>query len=368
MPAPDSPVSRSPSEKRKFTPILVSWNVTLRCNLACTHCYMDAGHTRPTTRELSFDEGESLIDSLKKAGTRTLILSGGEPLLRDDLLDLAQYGTRRGLHMALGTNGTLINEEMAYALKEVGVRKVAISLDSVHSADHDSFRGRAGAWEKAVQGIRACRDAEVPIQIHTTVTPSNYNEIESILSFGENLGARDFQLFFLVPAGRGKEVNDIIPSRYEQMIQGVLRFTTGRAISVRPTCAPQFVRIAREVGTLIDPETRGCVAGLTYCRIYPSGEVTPCPYLPLRLGSVRDQPFQEIWDTAPVLQELRDSRLLHGKCGRCEYAEVCRGCRARAYGVSIMRRDACCGLLGPGEEGGDYLAEDPSCPHQPEVP
>jgi radical SAM protein with 4Fe4S-binding SPASM domain len=351
-------------ERKQFTPTLVSWNVTFRCNLRCAHCYLDAGPQKEND-ELSFEEGESLIDALQESGTRTLILSGGEPVLRDDLLDLVHYGTRRGLHVALGTNGTLINDDLAAALKRAGIRKAAVSLDSVRAEQHDHFRGETGAWERAVQGILSCRDAKIPVQIHTTVTPSNYAEIESILSFGERLGTRDFQLFFLVPSGRGTGVTDIIPARYEEMIRGVLQYTTGRAISVRPTCAPQFVRIAHQMGASVDGGIRGCIAGLTYCRIYPTGEVTPCPYLPVRVGSVREQPFQEIWNSAPVLQELRDFRLLRGKCGNCVYAEMCRGCRARAFGVSISHRDACGGLLRPGEANGDYLAEDPSCPYQP---
>jgi radical SAM protein with 4Fe4S-binding SPASM domain len=366
MPEKDATSSIPEQERKTFNPTLVSWNITFRCNLRCSHCYLDA---RPQKRddELSFEEGESLIDALQQAGTRTLILSGGEPLLRDDLLDLAHYGTRRGLHMALGTNGTLINAEIAQALKRAGIRKVAISLDSVQTEQHDRFRGKTGAWEKAVQGIRAFRDAEIPIQIHTTVTPFNYTEIESILSFGEQLGARDFQVFFLVPSGRGIRFRDIVPARYEEMIRNVIQYTANRAISVRPTCAPQFVRIADQMGAQVDAAIRGCVAGLTYCRIYPSGEVTPCPYLPIRVGSVREQPFQEIWKTAPVLRKLRDFRLLHGRCGNCAYAERCRGCRARAFGFAISHRDTCGGLLKPEEFEGNYLGEDPSCLHQPEA-
>jgi radical SAM protein with 4Fe4S-binding SPASM domain len=361
---------RSPSVDRselpEFTPTLVSWNVTFRCNLRCAHCYMDA---RPQKRddELSFGEGISLIDALKAAGTRTLILSGGEPLLRDDLLDLIQYGTRKGLHMALGTNGTLIDEDVAVMLKRAGTRKAAISLDSVQDSQHDQFRGKTGAWKKAVEGIRACRDADIPVQIHTTVTPANYTEIESILSFGEELGIRDFQLFFLVPSGRGVWVCDIVPERYEEMIRGVLQYMGERSISVRPTCAPQFIRIADQMEIPIHTGVRGCVAGLSYCRIYPSGEVTPCPYLPVQVGSVREQPFHEIWNTATVLRELRDFRLLRGRCGNCSYAEICRGCRARAFGVTISHRNACGSLCKPGEAEGDYLAEDPSCSYQPEA-
>jgi radical SAM protein with 4Fe4S-binding SPASM domain len=364
MPEEDASSSNPEKTTKDFIPTLVSWNVTFRCNLRCSHCYLDARPQR-SDDELSFEEGKSLMDALQQAGTRTLILSGGEPLLRDDLLDLVHYGTLRGLHVALGTNGTLINDDIAQALKRAGVRKAAISLDSVKAEQHDRFRGKTGAWEKAVQGIRACRDAEIPIQIHTTVTPSNHTEIESLLSFGDHLGARDFQLFFLVPSGRGTGIRDIVPARYEELIRNVLEYTANSAISVRPTCAPQFVRIADQMGTPVDAAVRGCVAGLTYCRIYPHGEVTPCPYLPIQVGSVREKPFQEIWRTAPLLRKLRDFRLLRGRCGMCRYAERCRGCRARAFGVTIPHRDTCGGLLEPEDADGDYLGEDPSCPYQP---
>ncbi len=366
MPQQKSRSTIQAPEPGGYIPSLVSWNITFRCNLRCAHCYLDA---RPEKRddELSTDEGESLIDALQQAGTRTLILSGGEPLLREDLIDLVHYGTRRGLHMALGTNGTLVSEDMALSLKRAGIRKAAISLDSTNEELHDRFRGKTGAWGKAIQGMKACQDAGIAVQIHTTVTPSNYSGIESILSFGENMGIRDYQLFFLVPSGRGVWVCDIVPVRYEEMIREVLRYTAERDISVRPTCAPQFIRIADQMGVPVPETMRGCVGGLSYCRIYPSGEVTPCPYLPLRVGSVREKSFQEIWDTAPELIELRDVRNLKGRCGGCSYAERCRGCRARAFGISIIRRDICGGLMKPGEMNGDYLAEDPSCHYLPEA-
>jgi radical SAM protein with 4Fe4S-binding SPASM domain len=362
----DNP-SVSDRMKNGFVPSLVSWNITFRCNLHCAHCYMDAGSPNMENCELSHEEGRSLMDVLHQAGTRTLILSGGEPLLREDVLELVRYGTDIGLHMALGTNGTLIDHEMAHELKYAGIRKAAISLDSIYPYDHDIFRGKSGAWKKGVEGIQFCIEAGIPVQIHTTVTPFNYSDIESVLAFGEELGVRDFQLFFLVPTGRGKEIDDIVPSAYEQMIRDVLRYTIGRRISVRPTCAPQFVRIAQQIGMPFPPGIRGCVAGLSYCRIYPSGEVTPCPYLPMNLGSVRTQSFQEIWENAPVLQELRNFRLLEGKCGRCTYAEVCRGCRARAFGISITPREACGGMQRPDQGGRGYLGEDPSCSYQPEA-
>jgi radical SAM protein with 4Fe4S-binding SPASM domain len=346
---------------------LVSWNMTLRCNLRCPHCYIDAGEDLQEG-ELSTAEGRDLIDQIVEAGRPILVLSGGEPLLREDVYELARYATDRGLRVVMGSNGTLITDAVAQRLRSSGIRAVAVSIDSPVPEHHDAFRGLPGAWDRAVQGIRACARQGIGIQVNTTVTPSNVQEIEGIFSLAGDLGARSFHLFFLVPTGRGAELGGLSASRYEALIGGVVdRIAAGEyRMEVRPVCAPQFTRIALSRGLGMGRWSRGCLAGLTYCRIYPNGDVTPCPYLPLRLGNIREDRFRDIWLHSPVLADLRDFSLLRGKCGRCGFRTVCGGCRARAYGMTGTGHG--CGRPDePGEMCGDYLAEDPMCPYMPGV-
>lgn len=349
-----------------FVPRLISWNLTFRCNLRCAHCYMDA-REREGRGELNTDEGKMLIDQIAEVSKPILILSGGEPLLRNDIFELAQYGTEKGLRMAMGTNGTLITDPIARQLKLSGVRRVAVSLDSSVPERHDEFRGVKGSWKRTVEGIKACRRNDIDVQINTTVTQHNYDEIDDIMALAEKLGAGNFHLFFLVPTGRGKKVEDISPVMYEKMIRGVLEKSAKYRLNVRPTCAPQFMRIARLMKLELKRWSRGCIAGLTYCRIYPTGEVTPCPYLPIKLGNIREKRFKSIWFNSEIFRTLRDFNNLKGKCGICEYRDVCGGCRARAYGLTSDFLDVCGGLHEPTELKGDYLAEEPWCTYQPKA-
>lgn len=349
---------------RKFVPRIISWNTTFKCNLRCSHCYMDA-QERESREELTTQEGKMLIDQIAEVSQPVLVLSGGEPLLREDVLELARYGTDKGLRMAMGTNGALIDDETAKKLFNVGIKKVAISIDSSRPEIHDKFRGVEGAWEQSIGGVKACIRNRVGVQFNTTVTQQNYNDIETILFMAESLGVTDCHLFFLVPTGRGKNVEDISPSMYERMIRDVLKRYTGHELAVKPTCAPQFMRIASQMGLDVKRWSRGCIAGLSYCRIYPDGEVTPCPYLPIKLGNIRDTSFKEIWFNSEILKVLRDFDNLKGKCGICEYREICGGCRARAYGLSSDFIDICGDLHEPRALDGDFLAEEPWCMYQP---
>jgi len=213
-----------------------------------------------------------------------------------------------------------------------------------------------------MNGIHACMQAGIGVQLHTTVTPENCHELERIIDLGDDLGIRNFQIFFLVPTGRGRSVADVSPQEYESLLRRILLKIAASDLAIRPTCAPQFMRIASQMGIRKDGWTRGCIAGRSYCRITPSGEVTPCPYLPLGLGNIRDRPLKEIWHASEVLQRLRDPDALEGRCGRCEYRGICGGCRARAYGLTGGIA-ACGGTAGSG--GGNYLADDPWCPYEP---
>jgi radical SAM protein with 4Fe4S-binding SPASM domain len=350
---------------REEKPVLISWNVTFRCPLKCPHCYIDAGE-RDTRDELTTAEARAVIDQIADMKVPVLILSGGEPLMRSDIFELAAYATEQGIRVSLGTSGILIDDAVAAGMKHAGIRKAAISLDSADPAVHDAFRGIPGAWDRTVAGIRACLAQGIEVQVNITVMKENYREIDRIVSFCETIGVHDFQLFFLVPTGRGAEVEDITPPMYETIIRQVMGKVASGKVTIRPTCAPQYTRIRAQLG-MENGNLPGCLAGKAYCRIYPNGDVTPCPYLPLAIGNVKDTPLQEIWQSSPVLQALRDPDLLEGKCGACEYRRVCGGCRARAYNLHRTKGNVCGTLDRAGDERGNYLDAEPWCPYVPEA-
>jgi radical SAM protein with 4Fe4S-binding SPASM domain len=241
---------------------------------------------------------------------------------------------------------------------------VAVSLDSVDPAVHDRFRGVAGAWAAAVSGIDELRRAGLAVQLNTTVGRWNVDRLDEIVAFGIDREIRDFQCFFLVPTGRGRDLDDLSTEEYETAIERLLELGDRSGVHLRPTCAPQVVRIAERMGLGRGPWTRGCLAGISYCRIDPAGTVTPCPYLPLALGNVLERPFGEIWRDSPVLAALRDADALGGRCGRCGYRVACRGCRARAYGAG--RPGDGCGLRGVESAGpAGWLGEDRACSYDP---
>jgi len=325
-------------------PSLVSWNITRQCNLTCSHCYRDA-RERPDPDELTTDEGLRLIGELARVGFRVLILSGGEPLLRDDVFEFVRAASSLGMRPGLGTNGTLITEGVARRLQEAGLARAGISLDSADPEYHNLLRGSPTAWQEAMAGMQACRAVGLPFQINTTVTRQNQDQLLRITDLAGALGAVGHHVFFLVPTGRGKElVQDMVEAeRCERLLEALLERQAGTDLEIKPTCAPQFVRIAERLGLATRFHT-GCLAGRTYCVITPTGEVQPCPYLPVRAGNVHDQAFTEIWENAEPFRRLREEPLT-GACGRCRWGQTCFGCRARAYWGS----------------GGDYLAEDPWC-------
>jgi AdoMet-dependent heme synthase len=350
----------------QFVPLVLSWNITRECNMKCSHCYINATEKK-LAHELTTEEGKNIMDQICQVSKPLLILSGGEPLLRPDIYELIQYGVSKGLKMGLGSNGSLIDDAVAAKLKEAGIATVSISLDSHIPAQHDEFRGVAGAWEKAVNACKALRKNNVLVQVNTTLTQQNYNQIDDIMSLAEEIGVENFHLFFLVPTGRGAKLTDISPQKYEDMITNTFAKVAKHKLNVRPSCAPQFMRIAKGMDLDMRQWVRGCIAGLYYCRIYPNGDVTPCPYLPIKLGNVREKSFKEIWFNSPIFKSLRDPNSLKGRCGICEYRSLCGGCRARAYGLSSDFIDYCGDLHEPAELKNDYLTEDPWCVYQPKT-
>ena len=345
-------------------PRIISWNITLRCPLKCSHCYVDAGGEE-ARGVLSTQEAFSVIDQIRAAGTPVVVLSGGEPLLRPDVYDIARYGTEKGLRMVMGTSGYLINHDTAGKLAAAGIRAVAVSLDSKDAAVHDSFRGVEGVWERAVRAIGHCRDAGISVQINMSVMRPDISEVEGVIGLCSSHGVRDYQLFFPVPTGRARQAGPRSPEEYEELIRQLLIRYRDSDLNIRPTCAPQFRRIADELGMVSTAWGRGCLAGITYCRIFANGDVTPCPYLPVSAGNLRTTPFPEIWNNSPLFAALRDPGRLTGKCGRCGFRTICGGCRARAYRGGTRSPLWCDGLAMPDEQTGDVCGEDPWCPYEP---
>jgi len=332
---------------------LLAINLTRRCNLACAHCYMDAGtRDQGGPEELSTTEVEALLDQVADRSSDTMVvLTGGEPLLRRDLEQLVAHGNGLGLAMVVGTNGVLLNETRVATLKQAGVLGMGISLDSLDPGFHDDFRGCPGSWEKTLASMEACRQAGLPFQVHFSVTEANADEVPAMIAFARSVGAHVLNVFFLVCTGRGESMSDISAATYERVLEQLVSAQeTSDGLIVRARCAPHFKRIAYQRNPE-SPLTRaqgydggGCLAGIHYCRVTPEGGITACPYIPDEQGSIRTTPFWSIWDSSPTFADLRNPKL-NGKCGDCEFGKLCGGCRARplALGQDLMDTDPWCG-------------------------
>ena len=348
-------------------PFLVALNLTRRCNLRCAHCYLDAG-TRDggAGDELETGEALGLLDRIAALSNEIMVvLTGGEPLLRRDVEVLARRAADRGLMVVLGTNGMLLDGPRVAALRAAGVRAAGISLDSLDPSHHDRFRGLPGAWRATLSGIDACRRGGLMFQLHFTVTDDNADELDDMIAFAREVEAAALNVFFVVCTGRGRTLSNISVGRYEAALARLAPAARAeQGLVVRARCAPHFKRLARELSpplpiTLADGyEAGGCLAGTRYCRVTPEGELTPCPYMEVSAGSVRRHDFGDLWMHAPLFAALR-APSLEGRCGACEYAKLCGGCRARplARDGNLMGEDFLCGYR---PEGGAVI--DPAVP------
>ena len=336
---------------------MVAWNLTRRCNLECAHCYIAAGPVESAAGELATGDCLRIAGEILAVNPAPmLILSGGEPLLRADLCTIAEFAARRGATVVVGTNGTLLSDERIRSLRDAGVSGGAVSVDSLSSRYHDRFRHGEGSLQATTEALARLREHRLDFIIQTTATRGNRHELEQLVDWAAAQGAVSFNLYFLVPTGRGARLSDLDAAEYEAILAEMVGWHTrylGRMM-VRAKCAPHIMRHlhARAPDSpMLNYETR-CPCGVQYCRITPDGMLTPCPYMPLAAGDLRRQRFADLWREAPLFQRLR-AGTLGGKCGRCEYRRLCGGCRARALAVE-----------------GDPLAADPSCAYEPsgEVP
>lgn len=340
---------------------ILAWEVTRNCNLDCVHCRASASRG-PHQGELSTDECFRFLDELASFAKPVVILTGGEPLLRADILQLARRGTKLGMRTVLATNGTLLTKETASALKEAGIRRISISIDAASRERHDKFRGVSGAFDGAIAGIEAARAVGLPFQINSTITKTNVSELPGIFELARDLGADALHIFLLVPTGRGRELaeQELTAGQYEDtLIWFYEQHKNAGGMNLKATCAPHYYRIIRQRAAAegekveekshgLDALTRGCLAGVAFCFVSHIGKVQPCGYLELECGDIRKTPLKEIWESSKIFADLRDFDAYKGKCGVCEYRRVCGGCRARAYEVT-----------------GDYMGAEPYCSYIP---
>jgi AdoMet-dependent heme synthase len=381
-------------------PYVVSWNLTYRCNLACEHCYLDAGgaplvgtENFADRSELGTDECFRVIDEIAAFAPECLtILTGGEPLLRRDILEIVRRASERGLWVVVGTNGVSITENLARRLAEAGARGLSLSLDALDPDRHDRFRKVRGAWRNTVEGAEILNRAGLPFIVQTTAGSHNLGELEAIADFAhDRLAAKVWNLYFLVPTGRGQFVSDITPAQYDEVLASLYRIQRkyDRRMLVNAKCAPHYIKTVLEnahrpgsgqalrpgsgqAGAGTDPAPTdaesarasswpglsqirtysggagGCPAGTHYMGIRPNGDVTPCPYLPVFAGTLRSSSLADLWTSSELFSDIRRRTSLGGRCGACEMNGHCGGCRARAYGMT-----------------GDLMAEDPLCTHIP---
>ena len=340
---------------------LVAWEVTRTCNLSCVHCRA-ASLDEPYSGELTTDEAIRLIDDISTVSKPILILTGGEPLLRDDIFRIASYGNEKGFRITMATNGTLVTSDIAKEMKKAGVQRVSVSLDGATPESHDNFRQVKGAFDAAVKGIDVLKAHGIPFQINTTVTAVNREELPEIHRLAVSLGAVAHHIFLLVPTGRARDMagQEIPPEAYEETLNWFYEQRNKTPLQLKATCAPHYYRILRQrahekgekvtVETYgLDAMTRGCLAGTGFCFVSHIGDVQPCGYLEVICGNVRKKPFHEIWENSDVFKKLRNLSLYEGKCRSCEYIRVCGGCRARAY-----------------EATGNFMAEEPLCTYIPQ--
>jgi len=348
------------TQNKEASPRLVAWELTRKCNLNCVHCR--AGSERgPYSGELETDKCIEILEQIQKVGEPIVILTGGEPLLREDIFDLAEAGTRMGLRMVMATNGTLLTPDIIARMKGSGIKRLSISIDGATADQHDAFRKVPGAFDRAMEGIELLNQNGLEFQINTTVSRHNVTELQKILNMAVKLGAVAHHIFLLVPTGRAKDMvnQEIDAEEYENLLHWFYRMRDQVPLHLKATCAPHYYRIlrqeARKQGEKVsfethglDAVTRGCLGGTSFCFISNTGIVQPCGYLELSCGDLKTSSFESVWKDSQIFNEFRDFSGYKGKCGRCGYIRFCGGCRARAY-----------------ESTGDYLAEEPLCAYEP---
>lgn len=347
----------------EFTPKWIAWEITRRCNLKCIHCRSSSEMEVQNHPDFSTEEAFRIMDDIVSFAKPVIVLSGGEPLLRKDIFEIARYGSDRNLRMCLATNGTLVTDEICKKIKDSDIKIVSLSLDGSVEKVHDNFRNQKGAFAGTINAATLFKKHGIEFIINSSFTKRNQDEIPKVYKLAKELGATAWYLFMIVPTGRGEDIlNELISKEdYESILHWhYLMEKDEKDLLVRPTCAPHYYRVvlqkSKEEGKKFERRTlkfstggsKGCIAGQLIALIDVDGNVLPCSYFPKSAGNLREQSFKNIWENSRLFKELRDFKKYKGKCGMCEYLTVCGGCRARAYSVY-----------------GDYLEEEPFCSYVP---
>ncbi len=346
-------VERMRKWKRDFSinPFIVIWEVTRACQLHCMHCRAEAQRHRDP-RELRTEEGYRLIDQIAGMDHPLFVITGGDPLEREDLYDLIAYAKKQGLEVAMTPSATpRVTYDALLKGKEAGLARIAFSLDGSTPEIHDHFRGTRGSFDLTMKGLSILKQIQMPIQVNTAVSTHNLADLPNIADLVEKHEAVLWSVFFLVPTGRGREQDMVSPEQAEEVMEWLYEKSQSSRLTIKTTEAPHYRRVVlQHQGKPVSSNMPGVSDGNGFVFISHIGEVYPSGFLPVSAGQIRTTSLAEIYRESPMFQSLRNQSNLQGKCGICEYRSVCGGSRARAYAVS-----------------GDYLASDPACAYQPRV-
>lgn len=352
-------------QKREgYFPHLIAWEMTRRCNLKCKHCRA-AACDMDYPNEFTTEECKKVLDNIATLAKCIVIMTGGEPMMRPDIFELAKYGTDLGLKMVMAPCGHLLNEESAQKLIDSGISRISLSIDGMDAETHDNFRNEKGAFDAVINATKVAKKVGLEFQVNTTISKINLHQLDKIFQLAVDLGAVSYHPFLLVPTGRGKEMAEleISPQEYEEVLTWVYERSLDTPIHMKATCAPHYYRIYRqkekEAGRTVTPQThgmnamsKGCMGGQSFAFISHVGKVQICGFLEEEAGDVRKEnyDFKKIWETSKLFLEMRDLDNYHGRCGYCEYRKVCGGCRARGFATT-----------------GHYLDEEPYCVYEPKA-
>jgi radical SAM protein len=342
-------------------PFTIAWEITRACAFSCVHCRADAQHRR-NPEELTTEEGFALIDRLTEFGSPILVFTGGDPMMRRDLFELIEYADAAGLRCSLTPTATALpTVARLRRAQQAGVRRIALSLDAPSPEVHDDFRKVAGSWERTMTILRNAQSLGISTQVNTTVTSHNVDLLPEMVTFVQEVGAVQWSVFFLVPMGRGQQLSMISPERHEEVLAWLYELSLAGGFDVKATAAPMYRRVAaqRSAGGSaagagfafhdgLDRPAQGVNDGRGFLFISHLGDVMPSGFLPITVGNVRDDDVVDLYRNHPLFRGLRDPERLTGKCGVCDFREVCGGQRGRAYAVT-----------------GDPFASDPACAYVP---
>jgi AdoMet-dependent heme synthase len=347
-------------------PFIAIWEVTQACDLACVHCRASAQPDRDPF-ELSTNEGKQLIDQIAALNVPVFVLTGGDPIKRPDLFDLIAHARSVGVRVSLTPSATpLLTKDMVIRLKEAGLARLAVSMDGASAATHDAFRGMSGSFARTLDAVRWASEIGLPVQINTTFSRRNIDEIDEIVALMESLEITLWSVFFLVPTGRGKLNDQLSAEEFESVFAKLYSLSKTASFDIKTTEAQHYRRFVlqqrvaeRKSGPGTDSvhersvdaigrAPRGLNDGKGFVFISHKGEVFPSGFLPLSAGNIRQQGLAAIYRESPLFRDLRDTSKLEGKCGSCEFKEICGGSRARAHALT-----------------GNPYAEEPCCSHAP---